>query len=217
MNDFETDVTGGLFIAAAAMLWVGWTLLPAKIAAYFVPPDFAAVRIRRRLWIWLYRVYLFGYVVGVMAFIALATLVSGSAVRIIVWPAVGVLDTGLIMAALAGAFYYHFGAWGSVDMEGKNDEAIQEFVHALRVSTEYITCIVRFGRVFLGVGQVVLALGLLQGAVWPPWLILAGGVLGGAGVALTMGLPDQLNLYRPVFHLNTLWLAAMGVATLTLG
>ena len=43
MNDLEIQVTGGFFLAAAAMLWVGWTLLPAKIGAFFVPPDFAAV------------------------------------------------------------------------------------------------------------------------------------------------------------------------------
>ena len=83
----EIQVTGGLFLAAAFMLWVGWTLLPAKIGAYFVPQDFAAVGTRRRLWIWLYRLHLFGYIVATMAFIALATLVAGSVGRIIVWPA----------------------------------------------------------------------------------------------------------------------------------
>ena len=51
MNDLEIQVTGGFFLAAAAMLWVGWTLLPAKIGAFFVPPDFAAVGTKRRLWI----------------------------------------------------------------------------------------------------------------------------------------------------------------------
>ena len=33
----------------------------------------------------------------------------------------------------------------------------------------------------------------------------------------TAGLPDNLSLYRPVFHLNALWLAAFGVVALTLG
>ncbi len=94
MNDLEIQVTGGLFLAAAVMLWVGWTLLPAKIGAYFLPQDFAAVGTQRRLWIWLYRLHLFGYVVAMMAFIALATLVAGSAGRIVVWPAVGVLGAG---------------------------------------------------------------------------------------------------------------------------
>ncbi len=213
MNSFEIQVTGGFFIAAASMLWLGWTLLPAKIGDYFVADDFAAVRAHRRPWIWLYRVHLFGYVVGVMAFVALATLAAGTPSRIIVWPAVAVLGTGLMMAAIAAAFYYHFGAWGSIDMDGKSAEAIRAFIDSLRVSTEYITCLVRFSRVFLGVGQVVLAIGLLQAGPWPAWLVVWGGLLGVAGMALTMGLPDNLRLYRPVFHLNALWLATFGAVT----
>ncbi len=149
-----------------------------------------------------------------MAFVALATLASGTPSRILVWPAVAVLGTGLMMGAVAAAFYYHFGAWGSVDMDGKPAEAIRAFIDSLRVSTEYVTCLVRFSRVFVGVGQVVLAIGLLQAGPWPAWLVGWGGVLGVAGMALTMGLPDNLSLYRPVFHLNALWLATFGVVTL---
>lgn len=215
MSAFETQVTGSLFLAAAVMLWGGWVLLPVKIDAYFVPDDFAAVGRRRRTWIWIYRLHLFGYIMGVMAFISLATLLEGAGGRIVVFPAVGVVSAGLLMGALSSAFYYHFGAWGSLDMEGKSDETIRGFVDSLRVSTEYVTCLVRFGRVFLGVGQMVLMIGLsLSGDVWPTWLIVAGGVLGVVGMALTMGLPDDLNLYRPVFHANAWWLAAMGAVTL---
>lgn len=219
MNDFEANVTGSFFLVAASMLWVGWTLLPAKLGDFFVASDFAAVGARRRLWIWMFRVHLFGHVIAVMAFVALATLVAGTTARIVVWPAVAVVGTGLMMGAIAAAFYYHFGAWGSLDMEGKSDEAVQGFVDSLRVTTEYVTCLVRFGRVFFGVGQIVLAVGLLlpQAGPWPLWLVGSGGLLGLAGMALTMGLPDDLSLYRPVFHLNALWLAAFGVVTLTLG
>lgn len=216
MNDYELNVTGGLFLAAAAMLWLGWTLLPAKLGAYFVAADFAAVRAHRRPWIWLYRVHLFGYVTGVMVFVALATLASGTPSRIVVWPAVAVLGTGLMMGAVAAAFYYHFWAWGSVDMDGKPAETIQAFIDSLRVSTEYVTCLVRFSRVFLGVGQVVLAIGLLQAGPWPAWLVGWGGLVGVTGMALTRGLPDNLSLYRPVFHVNAVWLATFGVVTLTI-
>jgi hypothetical protein len=216
MNDFEVNVTGGFFLAAAAMLWFGWMLLPAKLGDYFVPTDFAAVLRRRRLWIWVYRVHLFGHVVAVMALVALATLVAGTESRILVWPAVAVFGTGLMLAAVAAAFYYHFGAWGSVDMDGQSAEAVERFITSLRATTEYVTCLVRFSRVFIGVGQVVLVIGLLrQGATWPLWLISFGGLLGIAGMALTMGLPDNLKLYRPVFHLNAMWLAAFGVVLLT--
>jgi hypothetical protein len=217
MTNFETSLTGGLFLAAASMLYLGWILLPAKIGSYFVPTDFAAVGAHRRVWIWLYRIYLFGYVAAVMAFVALATLVTEPAARIIVWPAVAVLDAGLVMTSLAYAFYYHFGAWGSIDMEGKSNEEIQEFIASLRVSTEYITCLVRFGRIFIGVGQVVFVLGLLlQAGPWPLWLVVTGGVLGVSGIALTLEWPDNLDYYKPLFYLDVMWLATLGVALFTL-
>ena len=57
---------------------------------------------------------------------------------------------GLLVSALGGAFYYHHGAWGSIELAGKPPEAAQAFVDALRVDTEYVTCLVRFGRVFGG-------------------------------------------------------------------
>jgi hypothetical protein len=217
MSNFETSLTAGFFLAAASMLYLGWILLPAKIGSYFVPTDFAAVSKHRRAWIWLYRIYLFGYVAAVMAFVALATLVTESAARIMVWPAVVVLDAGLVMTALAYAFYYHFGAWGSIDMEGKSNEEIQEFVASLRVSTEYMTCWVRFGRIFIGVGQLVLVLGLfLQAGPWPMWLIVLGGILGVAGIALTLEWPDNLDYYKPLFYMDVFWLAAIGIALLFL-
>lgn len=215
MQNLETNITGGFFLAAAAMLYFGWILLPAKIGSYFEIKDFAAVRAKRRLWIWLYRIYLFGYVAGVMAFVALATLVTESAARILVWPAVVVLDAGLVMTALAYAFYYHFGAWGSKDMENKSEDEIQEFIVKLRVSSEYITCWVRFGRIFIGVGQLVFVLGLLmQAGPWPMWLVIAGAILGVAGIGLTLEWPDNLDYYKPLFYLDVLWLAIMGVALL---
>jgi hypothetical protein len=153
MLNFETNFTGTLFVAAASMLWLGWKLLPVKIGDSFVPTDFSAVWGHWYLWIWLYRLYLFGYIAAVMAFIAFALLITEPTARILVWPAVTVLS--FILTALAAAFYYNFGAWGSIDMGNKSIEIIKEFVASLRVSTEYITCLIRFGRVFMGVGQVV--------------------------------------------------------------
>ena len=47
-------------------------------------------------------------------------------------------------------------------MDGESPQTILAFVESLRVSTEYVTCLVRFGRVFSGLGFVVLGLGLLK-------------------------------------------------------
>ena len=217
MNDLATGVTGWLFVAAAAMSWLGWTLLPAKVGPFFEAADFERVRSRLRLWIWMYRVNLFGYLITLMAFVAFATLVAGSEYRIILWPAVATLGAGLLVGVLAAAFYYHFGAWGAVDLDGKASEAVDAYVKSLEVSTEYVTCFVRFGRVFFGFGQVILAIGLLLSGLLPIWLIVAGAVLGAAAMAVAMALGDNLKIFEPLFHLNAAWLLAIGVVVLVSG
>ena len=67
MDAFATQVTGWLFVAAAAMTWVGITFLPVPIGSFFERDDFSRVLKRLRVWIWLYRVYLFGHLVALMA------------------------------------------------------------------------------------------------------------------------------------------------------
>ena len=214
MTSLATDVTGWLLIAGAAMLWVGWTFLPVRIGMFFHWDDFPRVHRRLHLWIWLFRVHLFGHVVAVMGLVALAILFSESSMRIVLWPGVVVCTGGHFVAVLAQAFYYHFGAWGAVDMNGKTEDERKEFVTTLAVSTEYITCLVRFGRVFFGLGQAVLAAGLLFGGLLPAWLGITGAILSVAAMALTMGLPDSLDLYNGIFHLNAVWLAAVGYTVL---
>ena len=96
-------------------------------------------------------------------------------------------------------------------MQGKSDDAKASFVDSLQVTTEYVTCLVRFGRVFFGLGQLVLAFGFWAlGA--PIWVSVATGLLGVAAMALTMGLPDELDYYHPVFHLNALWFLVAGLS-----
>jgi hypothetical protein len=156
-------------------------------------------------------VHLFGMIVAVMALVALAALVADSPARILVWPAVAVASSGLVVGALAAAFYYHHGAWGSMQLAGKSAEQAQAFVEALRVDTEYVTCLTRFGRVFSGLGLVVLAWGLGRFQLLPAWNGLVAGLIGLGAMALTMALPDQLSYYLPIFHAFSLWMLATGV------
>ncbi|MGH8727371.1 MAG: hypothetical protein ACREV9_04260 [Burkholderiales bacterium] len=206
-----SDLPLPVLCSSPRQLWLGWSLLPIKLGAFLEPGDFASIRQRFRLWIWLYRVHLFGYVMMLMAFVALGTIASSPPV--LVWPAVAVLGAASIVAAVAQAFYHDFGAWGAVQMQGKESVALAAYLESLRVPTEYATCLVRFGRVFFGLGQVVLAIALWHAL--PLWLSASTGILGIAAMAVTMALPDNLDYYKPLFHLNALWLLAMGVVLLS--
>jgi hypothetical protein len=216
-RDFATRVTGWFFILAALMFWGGRMLLPSPIGTYFQLEDFPAVHAHLHLWIWMYRVHIFGMVVSVLALAALAALLAETPARMLVWPGVAVAGAGWIVAAVAAAYYYHFGAWGAVEMNGKAAGAVQSYVDSLRTGTEYVTCLVRFGRVFTGLGLVVLGAGLLKWKLLPAWAGLGALGIGAAAMALTMAFPDNLALYTPVFHLKSLWLMATGTVILRSG
>jgi len=111
---------------------------------------------------------------------------------------------------MAGAFYYHFGVWGAIELHGQSQQALTAMIRDLRLMTEYVTCLTRFSRVFFGLGLVFLAWACLVEKLLPSWLVFMGVLLGVAGMALTMGLPDHLYLYAPLFHLNAGWLAVVG-------
>jgi hypothetical protein len=217
LHDFPTDVTGGLFLAGALMLWGAAVALPHRVGMFFRSEDFAAIGKRLWLWLWLYRVHLFGVVVTALALVALASLVANQpAVRVLVWPGAAVAVAGLIVGGVGSAFYYHFGVWGALQTSQSADAA-KELVESLHLPTHYVTCLVRFGRVFCGLGLTVLAAGLLRGEVLPWWVGGGAAGLGVAAMALTMLWPDHWSLYAPVFHLQALWLAATGVYILLYG
>jgi hypothetical protein len=210
LRDFSTKFTAWSFIAAGVMLWGGWMLLPRHIGMYFVNDDFARVHEQFHFWIWTYRIHLFGMVTTAIALVALASLLTESTARVMVWPGVAVASAGMIVGALGAAFYYHHGAWGARETRGASAEELARFVEALRVDTEYVTCLVRFGRVFSGLGLLLVGCGLIQSGRLPGWTGWGAITIGVASMALTMLWPDQMNLYLPVFHVLCLWLVATG-------
>jgi hypothetical protein len=214
VTEFATHLTGGAFLAAALMLWGGWLLLPRRVGAFFQPEDFPAIGARLHFWLWMYRVHLFGMVVTALALVALAALLADQPARVMVWPGVVVAVAGLIVGATGSAFYYHFGVWGALELRDKPADVVRGFVASLRLTTEYVTCLVRFGRVFSGLGLFVLAVGLLRWQVLPFGLGLSGAGIGLAAMGLTMLFPDNWSLYTPVFHLQALWLVLIGVILL---
>lgn len=217
MTAFGLKVCGSLFVAAAAMLWLGWTLLRVRPLGFFLPRQFAEIRADYRRWIWLYRVHIFGYLVTIMGAAALAAAVVAPEARVLMWPGLAVLATGSLVGALGAAFYYHMGAWGALDLAGRGEDEIARFIAGLKVLTHYATCLVRFGRVFFGLGQVVLAAGLLHGGILPGWVAFTGGLLGFAAIGVTMAKPDELERYRPIFHLNAAWMLILGLVMLRAG
>jgi hypothetical protein len=216
-GDFPRKFTAWSFLGAALMLWGGWVLLPRHLGSFFEVADFAAVRGQWWLWVWMFRLHIFGMIATVVALAGLGALAAETQARVLVWPAAAVASAGMIVGAVGAAFYYHHGAWGAREMDGRSAQEVQAFVDSLRLHTEYVTCLVRFGRVFSGLGLLILGFGLLRWKLLPSWVAWPAVLLGLAAMAVTMLWPDRMSLYQPVFHLKAAWLAAAGLAILRSG
>ncbi len=216
-KDFETKFTGWSFIIAAILLWFGWALSPHHIGEYIVASDFTAIGEDVWYWIWMYRIHIFGWVTMGIALFALVSVIARGPRRVLILPGVGMIVIGTFTLAIGAAYFYNFGAWGVGQTAGKSAVEIQEFMDGLLFTNQYVTCFFRFGRIFSGVGLILLGSGLIKWKIlgaWLGWFTVALGVL---AVAIIISIPDNFEIYKPVFHVKVIWLVMMGIVFLKQG
>ncbi len=216
-KDFETKFTGWTFLVAALLVWGGWFLSPHHVGEYIVASDFGPIGDDVWFWIWMFRVHIFGWVIMAIALFSLLSITFEKPYRVMLVPGAGMVIAGTMTLAIASAFYYNFGAWGVGQTAGMSAAEIQEFMDSILYTNQYVTCFVRFGRVFSGVGLVLLGLGLVKWKILAAWLGWFTVVLGIAAMGIVMGIPEHFEIYKPVFHVKVIWLVAMGVVLLTQG
>jgi hypothetical protein len=216
-KDFETKFTGWVFIFAGILLWGGWALSPHQIGEYIVASDFTVINEDLWYWIWMFRFHIFGWVTMAIAMFALASITAKKPYRVLLVPGAGMVVIGTMTLAIASAFYYNFGAWGVGQTMGKSAAEIQQFMDNILYTNQYVTCFVRFGRIFSGVGLVLLGLGFVKWKIVNPLLGWFTVLLGLAAMGIIMGIPDNFEIYKPVFHVKAIWLLIMGVVILLKG
>jgi hypothetical protein len=216
-KNFETKFTAWAFIIAAILLWGGWFLSPHNVGEYFVASDFESIGESVWYWIWMFRFHIFGWVTMGIALFALWTLLFNSPHRIVMMPGIGMLVVGTFTIAIAAAFYYNYGAWGVGKTAGKSATEIKEFMDGILFTNQYVTCFVRFGRIFSGVGLVLLGVGFLKGNILNKALAWFTILLGAAAMGIILGIPEYYETYKPLFHVKVVWLLLMGFVILKNG
>lgn len=216
-KDFETSFTGWSFIIAAVLLWFGWALSPHQIGEYIVASDFTAIGESVWYWIWMYRIHIFGWVTMGIALFALVSVIGRKPYRVVILPGVGMLIIGTFTLAIAAAYFYNYGAWGVGQTAGKSATEIQDFMNGLLFTNQYVTCFIRFGRIFSGVGLVLLGFGFIKWKIVSTWLGWFTMLLGLVAMGIILSIPDNFEIYKPIFHVKVIWLVAMGAMLLRKG
>lgn len=216
-RDFETRFTGWTLIVAGVMLLTGWLLLPHHLGEYLKVSDFEAVNQNLWYWIWMYRVHIFGWVIMAVGMSAFAIITNVKPYRIMLLPGATVVVAGAFTLALGVAFYYSYGAWGVGETLGKSPEEVDDFMNRLLSVNHYATCLVRFGRVFSGAGLLLFGFGLFKGKIMDSWVGIFTMLLGIAAMAVIMGIPDNFEIYKPLFYVKVAWLVVVGSLILQKG
>lgn len=216
-KNFETRFTGWAFILAAILLWFGWALSPHHIGEYIVASDFEAIGESVWTWIWIYRIYIFGWVTMGISLFTLVAATARKPYRVVILPGAGMVIIGTFTLAIANAYFYNFGAWGVGETAGKTAMEIEAFVNDILYTNQYVTCFIRFGRVFSGVGLVLLGFAFIKWHMVSKLLGWFTALLGLAAMVVIMGIPDNFEIYKPLFHVKVVWLVAMGAVILKNG
>ena len=216
-KDFETNFTGWAFILAAVLLWFGWALSPHHIGEYIVASDFTEVGKSVWYWIWMYRIHIFGWVAMGISMFALLSIASQKPYRVVLLPGIGMVIVGTFTLAIANAYYYNFGAWGVGKTAGMSVVEVKEFMDNMLFTNQYVTCFVRFGRIFSGVGLVLLGAAFIKWKLVGTWLGWFTLLLGFLAMGIILSIPDNFEIYKPIFHVKVIWLLSMGFALLKKG
>ena len=216
-KDYETSFTGWAFILAAVLLWFGWALSPHHIGEYLVASDFAEVGKSIWYWIWMYRIHIFGWVTMGISMFALVSIMSGKPYRVVILPGAGMVIVGTFTLAIANAFFYNFGAWGVGQTAGMSPTEIGAFMDNILPTNQYVTCFVRFGRIFSGVGLVLLGFAFIKWRIVSTWLGWFTLLLGFIAMGIILSIPDNYEIYKPIFQIKVIWLVAMGITLLKKG
>lgn len=214
---FETNFTGWAFVLASILLWFGWALSPHHIGEYIVASDFSKIGESVWFWIWMYRFHIFGWVTMGISMFALLSILTKRPYRTVVLPGIGMIIVGTFTLAIANAFYYNFGAWGVGKTAGLSAVEIQEFINDILFTNQYVTCFVRFGRIFSGVGFVLLGYAFIKWNLLSKWLGWFTMLFGFVAMGIILGIPDNFEVYKPVFHVKVIWLLTIGITLLTKG
>lgn len=216
-KNFETNFTGWAFILAAILLWFGWALSPHHIGEYIVASDFTKIGENVWYWIWMYRIHIFGWVTMGISMFALLSLTTGRPYRVVVLPGIGMVIVGTFTLAIANAYFYNFGAWGVGKTAGLSSDELTQFMDSILYTNQYVTCFIRFGRIFSGVGLVLLGYAFIKWKLLSNWLGWFTMLLGAVAMGIILSIPDNFEIYKPVFHIKVIWLLAIGVSLLTKG
>lgn len=197
-STFQLRFSALLLILGAIMVNLGFLFRPVQLQDSFDLASFLRAHENQGIWIWSFRILVFGLFLQIMGLAALKSLFRQSAADTVLSPGILVCTLALLVAAVAEGYYMHMGAWAGWKVSTLEPAIQNQFLQTLEATREWVVCLTRMGYMFFCLGLTVAGWGLIQGAFFPKWLGIYALTLGLGGMALMLIFDDRNDFYAPL-------------------
>lgn len=197
-STFNLRFTAILLMAGAAMANLGFLLRPLQLQDSFDLSSFLHAHENQSIWIWSFRILVFGLFMEIMGLVALSGLFRQSDTITVLNPGIVVSCLALLVAAIAEGYYMHMGAWAGWKVSTLESALQNPFLQTLEPTHEWVVCLTRMGYMFFCLGLTTIGLGLLRSSFFPKWLGSFALALGAIGITVMLVYDSRTDIYVPI-------------------
>ncbi len=197
-------IIGGLFV------FIGYAIMPVHVTLNFNLEMLPVITNNMEFWVRSFQILVFGFFIRIIGLVGLSTLYHDSSAKTVLNSGVMVCSLALLVAGLAEGYYMHSGGWAQWKMTFIPADQHQNMINSLEITNEWVSCIKRFGRMFMHLGLTFLGWGIMRGELLSKWLGTLTLVIGISGICLLMILTENPDSYLPMDYVVTAWFLLIG-------
>ncbi len=195
---------GGIFVFA------GFMIMPVHVTLNFSLDMLPVITNNLEFWVRSFQILVFGYFIRIIGLVGLTTLHQESDCKPLINSGVMVCSLAMLVSGLAEGYYMHSGGWAQWKMTLIPADQHQNMINSLEITNEWVSCIKRFGRMFMHLGLTFLGWGIIRSQYLAKWFGTITLVLGISGICLLMILTENPDSYLPMDHVVTIWFLLAG-------
>ena len=206
-SKFNYRFTAVLLFLSAIMVNAGYLMRPVQLQDAFNLASLLTAHDNQTLFIWSFRVLVFGVFLGIMGLFSLGSLLRISPSHPIINPGIIVCCLALFVGTTAEAYFMHMGAWAGWKASTLAAAEQEPFVKTLEVTYEWVLCLRRMGYMFFCLGFLPMGIGILRDTFLPKGLGYFAIIFGAAGITIMLIWDSSTACYEYVRYAYTLFFA----------
>ncbi|MBK9107939.1 MAG: hypothetical protein IPM92_06035 [Saprospiraceae bacterium] len=208
-SSFNLRFTATLFIMAALLITGGYLMQPGAIQEDINLNSLAIAHENQTLFIWSFRVLVFGNFMAIMALVSLGSLMRMSSIHPIIQAGIFVCCLALLVGSISEAYFMDMGAWGGWKVTTLAQALQESFVNSMEVTYQWVSCFRRMSYMFFCLGLIPIGLAITRDASFPKALGYFAMAFGAIGIAVMLIDDSETSFYPIVRYVYCLFFVVL--------